>query len=215
MHALTEPLGRPATLSMAVLGDSLAFGLGASSVELGLAHLLHSKLRADRPASTLFTFAVPHSTMGDVLRHQVPQLHGLRVDLVLAIAGANDLRYTRDVLVITRRFRAMLEAIHGAVPDAEIVAGGMPDVTQTIGVPRLLKAPVQRLCARLNERMQQITLSFGYGFVDMFAFTNAPLRDDMKYLCDDGFHPNDFGYSEIAQRAYPTLAAVVDRLFSP
>jgi lysophospholipase L1-like esterase len=214
MHALTEPLGRPAPLSMAVLGDSLAYGLGASTAEQGLAHLLHAQLRANRPASTLFTFAVPHSTMGDVLHHQIPQLHGLRIDLILVIAGANDLRYTRDVLVITRRFRAMLQAIHQAVPDAQVVAGGMPDVTQTIGVPRLLKAPVQRLCERLNERMRQITLSLGDGFVDMFAFTNAPLCDGAEYLCDDGFHPNDFGYAEIAQRAYPALAAAVERLFS-
>jgi lysophospholipase L1-like esterase len=200
---------------MAVLGDSLAFGLGASAVDLGLAHLLHARLRANRPASTLFTFAVPHSTMGDVLRHQVPQLRGLRVDLVLVIAGANDLRYTRDVLVVTRRLRSLLEAIHQAAPDAEVVAGGMPDVTQTIGVPRLLKAPVQRLCARLNERMRQIVNERGDGFLDMYEYTNAPLCDDADYLCDDGFHPNDFGYAEIAQRAYPTLAAAVERIVTP
>jgi lysophospholipase L1-like esterase len=200
---------------MAVLGDSLAFGLGASAVDLGLAHLLHARLRANRPASTLFTFAVPHSTMGDVLRHQVPQLRGLRVDLVLVIAGANDLRYTRDVLVVTRRFRSLLEAINQAAPDAEVVAGGMPDVTQTIGVPRLLKAPVQRLCARLNERMRQIVNERGDGFLDMYEYTNAPLCDDADYLCDDGFHPNDFGYAEIAQRAYPTLAAAVERIVTP
>jgi lysophospholipase L1-like esterase len=200
---------------MAVLGDSLAFGLGASTVEQGLAHLLHARLRANRPASTLFTFAVPHSTMGDVLRHQVPQLRGLRVDLVLLIAGANDLRYTRDVLVVTRRFRTLLEAIHDAAPQAEVVAGGMPDVTQTIGVPRFLKAPVQRLCARLNERMRQVVNERGDSFLDMYEFTSAPLCGDAEYLCADGFHPNDFGYAEIAQRAYPTLASAVERLVNP
>jgi lysophospholipase L1-like esterase len=214
MHALRQPLGQPAPLSMAVLGDSLAYGLGASSVELGLGHLLHARLRANRPASTLFTFAVPHSTMGDVLRHQVPHMRGLSIDLVLVIAGANDLRYTRDVLVITRRFRNLLEAIHDAAPDAQVVAGGMPDVTQTIGVPRLLKAPIQHLCQRLNDRMRRIADSRGDGFIDMFAFTSAPLCEDAQYLCEDGFHPNDFGYAEIAQRAFPALESAVERLFS-
>jgi lysophospholipase L1-like esterase len=214
MHALSQPLGQPAPLSMAVLGDSLAFGLGASTVELGLAHLLHARLRANRPASTLFTFAVPHSTMGDVLRHQVPHIRGLRIDLVLVIAGANDLRYTRDVLIITRRFRALLDAIHEAAPEAQVVAGGMPDVTQTIGVPRLLKAPIQRLCERLNERMRRIAHAYGDGFIDMFAFTSAPLSEDAHYLCEDGFHPNDFGYAEIAERAYPAVEAALDRVIS-
>lgn len=214
MHALTQPHEQPAPLSMAVLGDSLAYGLGATTVELGLAHLLHARLRANRPASTLFTFAVPHSTMGDVLRHQIPHMRGLNIDVVLVIAGANDLRYTRDVIVITRRFRHLLAAIADAAPDAQIVAGGMPDVTRTIGVPWLLKAPIQRLCQRLNDRMRAIAESSGVGFVDLFTFTNAPLCDDAEYLCEDGFHPNDFGYSEIAQRAYPALESALERLFS-
>jgi lysophospholipase L1-like esterase len=214
MHAFPQPLGQPAPLTMAVLGDSLAHGLGASSIELGLAHLLHARVRAQRPASTLFTFAVPHSTMGDVLRHQIPQLRGLNTDLVLVIAGANDLRYTRDVLVITRRFRTLLEAIRETAPDAQIIAGGMPDVTQTAGVPRLLKPAVQRLCERLNERMRDIAHSCGDGFIDMFAFTSRPLCEDAQYLCEDGFHPNDFGYAEIARRAYPQIEAAMERLLS-
>lgn len=199
---------------MAVLGDSLACGLGASVPEMGLAHLWHARLRAQRPASTLFTFAVPHSTMGDVLRHQVPKLRGLTADLVVVIAGANDLRYTRDVLILTRRFRNLLEAIHHTAPHAQVVAGGMPDVTRTVAVPRLLKAPIQRLCARLNDRMHTIASSLDDGFIDMFSYTSAPLCEGVAYLCSDGFHPNDFGYAEIAERAYPALARAVERALS-
>lgn len=214
MHALSQPLGQPQPLSLAVLGDSLAFGLGATSVEAGLAHQLHMQLRAERPGSALFSFAVPHSTMGDVLRHQIPKLRGIGADLVLVIAGANDLRYTRDVLIVARRFRSLLEAIADAAPGAQIIAGGMPDVTRTIAVPWLLKSPVQRLCARINARMREITASAGYGFIDMFEFTSAPLCEGVEYLCDDGFHPNDFGYAEIARRAYPEIAAALERTLS-
>lgn len=211
MHAHPQPLSQPEPLSMAVLGDSLAYGLGATTLEAGLAQQLHAHLRAERPASTLFNFAVPHSTMGDVLRHQLPKLHGLHTSLVLIIAGANDLRYTRDVLVITRRFRHLLDSIHRVAPNAQLVAGGMPDVTRTVGVPWLLKAPVQRLCGRINDRMRHIARSNGDGFIDLFEFTRAPLCEGTEYLCDDGFHPNDFGYAEIARRAYPEIAAAVAR----
>lgn len=214
MHAFPQPLGQPETLALAVLGDSLACGLGASIPEKGPAHLWHARLRAQRPASTLFTFAVPHSTMGDVLRHQVPKLRGVSADVVVVIAGANDLRYSRDVLVLTRRFRNLLEAIHRAAPGAQVVAGGMPDVTRTVAVPRLLKAPIQRLCERLNDRMQAIASSLGDGFIDMFAYTSAPLCQGVEYLCSDGFHPNDFGYAEIAERAYPALAQAALRAVS-
>lgn len=211
MHAFSQLLPQPVPPAMAVLGDSLAYGLGASSVEAGLAHQLHAQMRAERPGSALFTFAVPHSTMGDVLRHQVPRLQKVSVDLVLVVAGANDLRYTRDVLIVARRFDALLQAVARAAPGAQIVAGGMPDVTRTVAVPRLMKAPVQRLCGRINERMRRIAHSGGHGFIDMFAFTNAPLCEGVEYLCSDGFHPNDFGYAEIARRAYPEIAAAMQR----
>jgi lysophospholipase L1-like esterase len=199
---------------MAVLGDSLACGLGASTPDGGLAQRLHARLRAERPGSALLNFAVPHSTMGDVLYHQLPKLRSVTPDLVLVIAGANDLRYTRDVLVVVRRFRNLLDAIHRTAPQGQVIAGGMPDVTQTIGVPRLLKAPVQRLCERINERMRSISLARGDGFIDLFQFTKAPLCSGAEYLCEDGFHPNDFGYAEIAERAYPAIAGVVERAFS-
>lgn len=214
MHAFPQPLRQPQPLAMAVLGDSLACGLGASVSEMGLAHRWHARVRAEHPASTLFTLAVPHSTMGDVLRHQVPKLRGLTADLIVVIAGANDLRYSRDVIVLMRRFRNLLEAIHHAAPGAQLVAGGMPDVTRTVAVPRLLKAPVQRLCERLNDRMHAVASSLGDGFIDMFAYTSAPLCEGVEYLCGDGFHPNDFGYAEIAERAYPALAQAVVRAVS-
>lgn len=213
MHECSEALNLTGRLSMAVLGDSLAFGLGASQSEHSLAHRFYMQLRAERPASTYANLAVPHSTMGDVLRHQVPQLHGMQADLVLLIAGANDLRYTRDTIVFARRFRHLLHAVHLAAPNASVVAGGMPDVTQTIGVPKLLKPAISRLCRRLNFTMRAIVAEHGDHFLDMFAFTNAPLRAEPAcLLCDDGYHPNDEGYAEISDRAYPTIAAALATL---
>ncbi len=199
---------------MVVLGDSLAYGLGASGQEGGLAHRIFARLRAGRPSSTLSNFAVPHSTMGDVLRHQVPQLRRAQADVILLIAGANDLRYTRDAIVFARRFRHLLQAVHDAAPQAAVIAGGMPDVTQTDGVPLLLKPAVARLCARLNERMRRIVDEYDDCFVDMFAFTNAPLRADVMYLCDDRYHPNDVGYAEISERAFPAIAQKLAAFFA-
>ncbi len=199
---------------MAVLGDSLAYGLGASREEHGLAQRIFAQLRVDRPGSTFANFAVPHSTMGDVLRHQVPQLHRTQTDIVLLIAGANDLRYTRDTFVFARRFRHLLAAVHEAAPQAAVIAGGMPDVAQTIAVPALLKPAIARLCSRLNEGMRKIVAEFDDCFFDLFAYTNAPLRAHTAYLCDDGYHPNDFGYGEISERAYAAIAPRLSAIFS-
>jgi lysophospholipase L1-like esterase len=214
MHQVRDAQSQPARLSMVVLGDSLASGFGASAQEHGLAHRIFEQLRAERPGTTYSNFAVPHSTMGDVLRHQVPKLHGLQCDLVLLIAGANDLRYTRDTFVFARRFRHLLRSVHSAAPEAVVVAGGMPDVTQTVGVPPLLKPAILRICARLNETMRRIVTEHGDCFVDLFKFTNAPLQAARLYLCEDGYHPNDFGYAEISERAYPAIAEKLAAIFA-
>jgi lysophospholipase L1-like esterase len=213
MHQVSEALSIPARLAMVVLGDSLASGFGASVHENGLAHRIFTQLRAERPSSTYANLAVPHSTMGDVLRHQLPQLHGLQADVVLLIAGANDLRYTRDTFIFARRFRHLLKCVHEAAPDALVAAGGMPDVTQTIGVPPLLKPAILRICMRLNETMRRIVCEYGDCFVDLFKFTNAPLQSAHLYLCEDGYHPNDFGYAEISERAYPAIAEKLAAIF--
>lgn len=195
--------------SVAVAGDSLAYGLGASDERAGLTQRLFQAIRERHPGSTFANYAVAHATMGDVLRHQVPQLHGTQCDLVILIAGANDLRYTADRIVFARRFRHLVGAVHQAAPQARVVVGGMPDVTQTIGIHRLMKAPVSRLCARLNDIMRRIAAEFGDGFIDLYTYTNSPLQPDRAYLCEDGYHPNDFGYEEIAGRALPAIWEVL------
>ncbi len=214
MHVFSQAQPGLARLSMAVLGDSLAYGLGATKEEHGLAQRIFAQLRAERPGSTFANFSVPHSTMGDVLRHQVPQLIGTQAHVVLLIAGANDLRYTRDTFVFARRFRHLLAAVHDAAPQAAVIAGGMPDVAQTIAVPPLLKPAIARLCSRLNQSMRKIVAQSNDCFFDLFTYTNAPLRAHGLYLCDDGYHPNDFGYGEISERAYAEIAPRLSALFA-
>jgi lysophospholipase L1-like esterase len=147
--------------------------------------------------------------MGDVLRHQIGKLRGTQCDLVILIAGANDLRYTGDRIVFARRFRALLQATHDAAPQARVIVGGMPDVTQTAGVHPLMKAAISRLCGWMNETMRRTAAQFGDGFIDLYRYTNAPLYPDREYLCDDGYHPNDFGYAEIAERSLPAIWEVL------
>ena len=212
MHAFKQPQPQPAPVTMVVLGDSLAYGLGATNVENGLAHLIFRRLREDRPGSTYANYAVPHSTMGDVLRHQLPHLHQSNAGLVLLVAGANDLRFTRDPAIIKRRFQKLLETVHDLAPRAAVVAGGMPDVTQTIGVPVFLKPAAARLCRRINDAMRGVVARSGDEFIDMFEYTSAPLVAGAQYMCDDGYHPADFGHAEIAERSYPSVAKALLRI---
>ena len=212
MQAFTHPLSAPDPIRMVVIGDSLAAGLGASGPENGIAYLLFDRVRKQRLGSTYVNFAVPHATMGDVLRVQVPKLSRLGAGLVLLIAGANDLRHTTDGEVVMRRFVRLLDAAHEAAPGAAFLVGGMPDVSQTVGVPAYLKAVAARLCRKVNERMRIEVQRRDDAFLDLFRFTHAPLCLGASYLCEDGYHPCDFGYHEIASRGMDALDLALTRL---
>ncbi len=209
MHSIHSPENAPRRLAVAVVGDSLAHGLGAATPNGGLTQRIFAEIRAQRPASTYANYGVPHATMGDVLRHQIPKLRGTQCDVVMLIAGANDLRYTLDRMIFARRFAHLLGAVHEAAPGATVVVFGMPDVTQTIAVHKIFKRAVARLCRRFNDTMRRIAAQFGDGFVDLFLYTSAPLYPDREYLCDDGYHPNDFGYEEIAGRSMAVIWEVL------
>ena len=61
--------------------------------------------------------------------------------------------------------------------------------------------------------MRRIVDEAGDEFVDLFTFTNAPLKPvaEVAYLCADGFHPSDDGYAEIADRAFPAFEKLLSR----
>jgi lysophospholipase L1-like esterase len=191
---------------MAVVGDSLAYGTGAGSTHLGFAYRLYTRLREGKPQSTYVNVAVPGATMADVTSLQVPQLRKLHPNVVLIVAGANDMLQTSDVGMFSRRYARMIEAVRAAAPRARIIASGMPDVSATLHVPAFAKGAASALCATLNEEMHRVAMRQGAIFLDLFALTNPAAADHYgKYLSADGFHPSAQGYAELAKAAYPIL----------
>jgi lysophospholipase L1-like esterase len=148
--------------------------------------------------------------MTDVTVRQIPRLRGTHADVVLVVAGANDLLHSPDVAVFTRRYARMIEAVRAALPGARIVAAGMPDVSATLHVPDFAKAIASATCATLNGEMHKVAKREGAIFLDLFALTTpSNPQHHAKYLSSDGFHPSAEGYAELAKAAYPAIESAL------
>jgi len=94
---------------MVVLGDSLAYGTGASSRKNGYAYRVFDHVRRHNPQSTYANFSAPGETSVYVLRYQIPKFRHESATLVLLTAGANDAFVYRDVAKFAKDYAPVAE----------------------------------------------------------------------------------------------------------
>jgi lysophospholipase L1-like esterase len=99
---------------IAALGDSLAFGTGASSPQKAFIFRAFEMLRAGRPASEIDNFAMGGSTARDVLRLQAPRLRSTRFHVIVICVGGNDVVRRVPSGDFARTYGQLLTAAAGA-----------------------------------------------------------------------------------------------------
>src|ERR1700723_2773372 len=79
-----------APLRIAVLGDSLALGTGATRADGGFIFRAFRSLLAQHPGSRIDNVAIGGATVADVVRLEVDRLRGTRYTCAIVCAGGND-----------------------------------------------------------------------------------------------------------------------------
>ncbi len=187
---------------MSVLGDSLAFGTGASDPRNALAFRVYAAVLADRPGSEVTNQAIGGTRVADIARLEVPQLDA-RADLVLVIAGGNDVIRHTPLAQFARDERRLLAAIRLRAPHARIVVCGVPDVARS---PLFADsfASTEAASRGADRIVRQESARVRAWFVDLFAFTHARVADP-EFFSSDDFHPSDAGYAELAGVVVPIV----------
>ena len=188
-------------LRLVWLGDSTAAGVGASSVEHAIPHLVAAAL--DRPVDVV-SRAVSGDRVADVVADQLDGLAELRPDVVLVSVGAN------DVIHLTSRadFRRSYERMVGSVPDgALLVLLGVPDMGAPTRYAQPLRATAGLRGRQLDEIVRGLARDAGATYVDIAGQTGPTMRSDPdRYFAVDRFHPSDEGYQQWADAVVAELA---------
>jgi len=195
--------GRPA-VRLVVLGDSLAFGTGASEPTGGFAFRLYDRIARERPGSEITSYAIGGTTIADVERLEVARLHGTHPDAILLCVGGNDVVRRTDPAVFAASYTRTVAAIHTNAPHAKLILFGVPNIAVSPLFADFDAAAVERL-SRADDRAVRATATRTHAsFVDLFTLSSAA-RHNVGFFSSDQFHPSDDGHERIARYALPAL----------
>lgn len=187
---------------IAVLGDSLALGTGATRGDRGFIFRAYRDLLRRRPRSVLDTFAIGGSTVADVLRLQVARLRDEHYDIVVVCVGGNDVVRRTAAADFSATYDRVLGAVRQVVPRARIVCCGIPNVALS-PIFADEHAAVAALAAADDRAVRVRARSSASIFVDLYHATTQPVD---RFLSADRFHPSDRGYALLATAFAPALA---------
>jgi lysophospholipase L1-like esterase len=201
--------GRP--VRIVALGDSLAFGTGASAPRNAFIFQAFLHVRAQHPGSRIDNFAIGGSTAADVLRLQAPRLAHARADIVVVCVGGNDVVHRVTAADFGRTYARIVARIRALQPHAAIVCCGVPDVGLSPLFTGADHDAVTRLSRQNDAAIRAVALRSGAAFVDLYATTLRQHADVNRFLSDDRFHPSDAGYAELAAALEPALQRAASR----
>ena len=200
------------TLTFAILGDSIAYGQGASRP----ADTVGARLAADLATSGIPTdvrmFAVPGAD-SRALAAQVRRATACRPDLALVIIGANDLTHFVPPQQAATLLGDAVRTLRAA--GAEVIVAPAPDLSVVPWVPEHVRMVVRAGCEQLHRAQTRAALAAGARVADIEGRSSAGFAADPAMFSSDRFHPSSAGYALIAGALAPTVhaaaSAVQDR----
>ncbi|HWT04875.1 MAG TPA: SGNH/GDSL hydrolase family protein, partial [Xanthomonadales bacterium] len=181
--------GRP--VRIVALGDSLAFGTGASAPRNAFIFQAYLRVRAAHPGSRVDNFAIGGSTAADVLRLQVPRLAHARADVIVVCVGGNDVVHRVAAADFARTYARLVARARALQPHAAIVCCGVPDVGLSPLFTGADHDAVTRLSRENDAAIRAVARRAGAAFVDLYATTLREHGDVNRFLSEDRFHPSD------------------------
>jgi lysophospholipase L1-like esterase len=190
---------------LALLGDSIAWGMGASRDEDRLAPRLARTLEARGVPVETRVYAVP-GARSTSLAAQVARAVAWAPELSVVVIGANDLTHLQPV---DPAAVALGEAVRGLREvGSEVVVAPAPDLSMVPHVPVALRPVVQAASAELRARQTEVATALGARVADADGATSRAFHDDpARMFSADRFHPSSAGYEVIAAALLPEVLA--------
>lgn len=205
-----EAAPRQAQRRVLLLGDSTGLGVGARRPQESLPGLLHAAF----PQAQIVNRCHNGARVADLLRQaravraqaKARGVDGPCFDVVLVLAGGNDVLHLTPLRGLEDDARALLHTLRGLA--RHVVWMGSADV----GGSPVLRAPLNWLAswrtARTMQRLARTARAEGATFID-FSRERRFGRDTDTYFAADGVHPSSASYRwcfEVLYRSVPLHA---------
>lgn len=197
LHAII-PATNEISYPIALLGDSLAAGIGASESTKTLSAQLLVMIKGYHPKATIDNFGESGAKVGDVIAEQLPKVQNNSYRLVIVVAGTNDILQQTSYEVLKSQYQQLLEKI--TAPSRQVIMANIPNFSQTAAVPEALKLLANSRTKDANDGLKkELQSASGVTPFDFYNFSSKFLQPNSIYLSEDDFHPNDQGYGKLAR----------------
>ena len=188
-----------ADLTYVAIGASDTFGTGTDDPvtqcwPVDLVHRLG-------PNARLINLGIPGIDTPDALNIELPVALDTHPDLITVWLATNDLIDKVPIDLYEHDLARLLQRLHAAEPQAEILVANEPDLTL---LPRFKHSNVQALKATIASYNKAISTAVQQNhavLVDLYQ-QERTLADHPEYISSDGFHPNALGYAQVAAIFY-------------
>lgn len=189
-------------ITYVAIGASDTFGIGTSDPYMenwptDLADKLNQKIH-------LINLGIPAITLHDALSLELPVALDSHPGLITIWLGVNDIADKVPVKSYTQDLDIMLSRLESVAPSAHILIANIPDLTLLPYFASYNQQDLQHVIEIYNQTIAQEAQQHHAILVNM-SQQNYNLRDHPEYISNDGLHPTDLGYSQIAELFYKTL----------
>lgn len=189
--------GRGDGLSLWILGDSAAAGVGASSQDTALSGQLTARL-SQRFEVSWTLFAQTGETTPSML--QKLQKQSGCADVVLVSLGVNDVTSLMSVGAFKRQTRHLIRAIREGLKAKQIILTALPPMADFPALPQPLRWFLGLCAEELNAAMIEVCRQETCDYLRIPVPSDRALDRDY-WFASDGFHPGEPLYAEWAKAA--------------
>jgi lysophospholipase L1-like esterase len=153
--------------------------------------------------------AVNGYTTADLMRDELPAMHGLAPDLVTLLIGVNDVVQGVSAARYESNVSQVLDVLLASLPPGRIVTVSIPDYTVTpagadYGDPARQRAGI----LTSNAAMARLAAERQITVVDIFDLSERAARDP-TLVAGDGLHPSGAQYAMWVERIAPAVRSLM------
>ena len=199
------PEATVARVRYVALGDSFTIGTSVAPAERWPDQLVMRVPEVELEAN----LGVNGFTSGDVVAVELPQLPGLRPELVTLLIGVNDVVQGVPEATYRRNVATILDALVADVGAGRVLVVTTPDYTVTPAGADYGDPATQSAAIRHNNAINsELAAARGVAVVDIYDLS-LRAGADRSLVASDGLHPSGAQYALWVERIAPAVKRLV------